>query len=60
MAASRPRILSLEHSEKTCSCRGTWGSRSCVSLAVSEAGEVTAPGAESEAERGGEQTQGSQ
>lgn len=52
MAASRPRILSLEHSENTCSWRGTWGSRSSVSLTTSDSGDWTAPGPDSEAENG--------
>lgn len=50
MAARSPRILSLEHSENTCSWRGICVSLSSISLATSEAGEFSAPGPDSEAE----------
>lgn len=55
IAARSPRILSLEHSENTCSRRGTWGSLSSVSL-MSEVGELTVPGTDSEAENGNNKT----
>lgn len=47
MAASSPRIRSLEHSENTCSWRGTWGSLLSVSLTMSDAGELTVPSPDS-------------
>lgn len=50
MAASSPKILSLEHSENTCSWRGTCGSLSSVSLTTYDAGELTVHGPDSEAE----------
>lgn len=52
MAARSPRILSLEHSENTCSWRGTWGSLSSGSLKMFDVGELTVPGPDSEAENG--------
>lgn len=48
MAARSPSILSLEHSEKTCSCREAWGSLPSTSLTPDNA-ELNVPGALSEA-----------
>lgn len=53
MAANNPRILSLEHSANTCSCRGPLGILSPCTLFVSrcsEVGDVTVSALESGAE----------
>lgn len=51
MAARSPRILSLEHSEKTCSCREALESFPSVSL-TSDNAELNVPGLLSDAGRG--------
>lgn len=50
MAARSPSILSLEHSEKTCSWREAWGSFPSASLR-SDNTELNVPGPPSEADR---------
>lgn len=52
MAARSPSILSLEHSENTCSWRDAWGSLSSVSLTTSDNGELKVPGPVSDARDG--------